>query len=347
MSNKDIFFKRENRKVVAVKLTKSDRLKVKKKIDKILKEKKEIIPKKYLKKIEDISLYHPEGNIAKAEAIILDPDDGAFSTANKLNELTGKEWTKFTSSWFVFNALRSDIKEEQKITSRFKLNSDEHPATFSPTMISNFISFFTKSGQSVIDPFAGIGTTLVACQRTKRKGIGIELNKKYFKIAKVRTNQKIFNGNSLEINDILTKNKIKNIDFCITSPPYWNVLNRSTGGFKNKREEKKLDYTYSNKEKDLGNIDNYDHFIDKLVNIFVDLKKFLKKDAYVIVILKNVKKGGKNYPIAWDFAKKMSDVYTLKDEKIWCQDKVGLAPFGYPYAYTTNIHHHYCLVFRN
>ena len=80
MSNKDIFFKRENRKVVAVKLTKSDRLKVKKKIDKILKEKKEIIPKKYLKKIEDISLYHPEGNIAKAEAIILDPDDGAFST---------------------------------------------------------------------------------------------------------------------------------------------------------------------------------------------------------------------------------------------------------------------------
>ena len=50
MSNKDIFFKRENRKVVAVKLTKSDRLKVKKKIDKILKEKKEIIPKKYLKK---------------------------------------------------------------------------------------------------------------------------------------------------------------------------------------------------------------------------------------------------------------------------------------------------------
>ena len=214
-------------------------------------------------------------------------------------------------------------------------------------MISNFISFFTKSGQSVIDPFAGIGTTLVACQRTKRKGIGIELNKKYFKIAKIRTNQKIFNGNSSEINDILSKNKIKNIDFCITSPPYWNVLNRSTGGFKNKREEKKLDYNYSKKEKDLGNIDDYEVFIDKLVDIFVDLKKFLKKDAYVIVILKNVKKGGKNYPIAWDFAKKMSEIYTLKDEKIWCQDKVGLAPFGYPYAYTTNIHHHYCLVFRN
>ena len=84
-----------------------------------------------------------------------------------------------------------------------------------------------------------------------------------------------------------------------------------------------------------------------MVKIFLDLKKFLKKDAYLVVILKNVKKGGKNYPLAWDFAKRMSDFYTLKDEKIWCQDKVGLAPFGYPYAYTTNIHHHYCLVFRN
>ena len=73
---------------------------------------------------------------------MIDPNDGAFSTSNKLNELTGKEWTKFTSSWFVFNALRKDIKEEQEITSKFKLNADEHPATFSPTMISQFILFY-------------------------------------------------------------------------------------------------------------------------------------------------------------------------------------------------------------
>lgn len=347
MNEKILFYKREKRKVIPVKLNKNELIKVKNKIDQILKEKKKVIPKLFLKNLDKISLYHPVGNISKAEALMIDPNDGAFSTSNKLNELTGKEWTKFTSSWFVFNALRKDIKEEQEITSKFKLNADEHPATFSPTMISQFISFFTKSGQSVIDPFAGIGTTLVACERTKRKGIGIELNKKYFKIAKLRTKNKIINGNSSEIDKILLENKIKNIDFCITSPPYWNVLNRSTGDFENKRKAKKLDINYSNKIKDLGNVDDYNKFIDELVNIFLKLKKFLKKDAYLVVILKNVKKGGKNYPLAWDFAKRMSDFYTLKDEKIWCQDKVGLAPFGYPYAYTTNIHHHYCLVFRN
>ena len=211
--NKSLFYKRENRKVVPLNLNKRERLKVKKKIKNILKEKKSYIPQKYLKKIDKVSLYHPDGNILKAESLLLDPNDGAFNPSNKLNELTGKEWTKFTSSWFIFNALRKDIKEEREITSKFKLNADEHPATFSPTMVSNFINFFTKTGQFVIDPFAGIGTTLVACQRTKRKGIGIELNKKYFRIAKVRSKQKIINGNSLEIKEILTQHKIKYIDF--------------------------------------------------------------------------------------------------------------------------------------
>ena len=49
MTDRDIFFKRDKRKVVPVKLTKSNRLKVKNKINKIIKEKKEIIPKRYLK----------------------------------------------------------------------------------------------------------------------------------------------------------------------------------------------------------------------------------------------------------------------------------------------------------
>ena len=33
---------------------------------------------------------------------------------NKLNGLTGREWILFTKSWFVFNALPSDLKEEEK-----------------------------------------------------------------------------------------------------------------------------------------------------------------------------------------------------------------------------------------
>jgi hypothetical protein len=54
-------------------------------------------------------------------------------------------------------------------------------------------------------------------------------------------------------------------------------------------------------------------------------------------------------PFAWDLAIRLSKPpyrYVLKKEKIWCQDHKVLHPFGYPYAWVSNTHHHYCLVFR-
>ena len=43
----------------------------------------------------------------------------------------------------------------------------------------------------------------------------------------------------------------------------------------------------------------------------------------------------------------MAEVYTLKDEKIWCQDNIRLAPYGLGHAWVSNTFHHYCLQFRN
>ena len=113
---------------------------------------------------------------SNAHSLIIEPQDGAYDLDNKLNHLTGKDWTKFTNSIITFNALPKDLKEEKEICG----NSEDHPATYSPTMIEGFINFFTKEGMKVLDPFAGIGSTLVACKRTDRLGYGIELNKKYY-----------------------------------------------------------------------------------------------------------------------------------------------------------------------
>ncbi|MEJ2600596.1 MAG: hypothetical protein P8Z00_19840, partial [Anaerolineales bacterium] len=69
--------------------------------------------------------------------------------------------------------------------------------------------------------------------------------------------------------------------------------------------------------------------------------------AYMTIIVKNIKKGGKIYPLAWDLAKRLGQTYTLKDEKIWCQDDIRLAPYGMGNAWVSNTFHHYCLQFRN
>lgn len=258
---------------------------------------------------------------------------------NKFNDLTGREWIKFTKSWILFNALHSDLKEEREALGDL---GKDHPATFSPTMISEFIQFFTKKGQTVLDPFLGIGSTLVACDRTGRKGIGIELSKKYGEMAKKRTDQKIIIGDSRNID----KFKLPLIDYSITSPPYWNVLNRSTGSFRKTRSGKGLSTKYSDEKKDIGNIDEYEEFLETMLDIYKKIYEVLKPGGYVTIIVKNVKQNGQFYPLAWDLARKLSSLYDLKDEKIWIQDKVRLAPYGYPYAWTSNIIHHYCLNLR-
>ncbi len=300
------------------------------------------LPEKFKDNWSNVKLYDPSGNVENAHAVILQLEGGAYDLNNKLNHMTGKEWTVFSCSWFIFNALKKDLNEERQICG----DSADHPATYSPTMMEGFIKFFTKEGMRVLDPFAGIGSTLVACARTDRIGYGVGLNKKYYNTILKRVpefNKNIVCGDARDIKNYFGNNKF---DFCISSPPYWDVLNRSTGGFEAKRIAQGLDVKYSGNASDLGNINEYEVFLKELCKVYLDIYDLLREGSYIVVIVKNIKKSGKLYPLAWDVASKLSTKYALKDEKIWIQDKIALAPYGYPYSWTSNILHHYCIVMR-
>ena len=98
--------------------------------------------------------------------------------------------------------------------------------------------------------------------------------------------------------------------------------------------------------RDVGNIRDYEDFLQKLVSIYAGLKGLLADKAYLTIIVKNVKKGGRLYPLAWDLARELGAIYSLKDEKLWCQDNQRLAPYGLGSAWVSNTFHHYCLQFR-
>ena len=136
--------------------------------------------------------------------------------------------------------------------------------------------------------------------------------------------------------------------WCGNSPPYWDML-RAKGAEtqKKRRSSEGLDVQYSDDPNDMGNIRDYEEFLSKLVRIYDGLKPLLREKAYLTIIVKNVKKGGKIYPLAWDIARELGKTYTLKDEKIWCQNDQRLAPFGLGSAWVSNTFHHYCLQFRN
>jgi DNA modification methylase len=138
------------------------------------------------------------------------------------------------------------------------------------------------------------------------------------------------------------------VDYVLTSPPYWDMLHaKGAGTQKKRRTSRELDVFYSDDPNDLGNLHGYEQFLAKLVTIYQGLKPLLRDKAYLTIIVKNVKKGGMIYPLAWDLGRELGKFYTLKDERIWCQDNQRLAPYGLGSAWVSNTFHHYCLQFRN
>ena len=274
------------------------------------------------------------------------------TTENRLNELSAPEWLKFTKTWFIHNPPRR--KGEELL----------HPAKYPEDLIAEFIRFFTKTGAVVLDPFLGTGSTLVACYQTKRNGIGIELQEKYAAIARKRitklesqvqldtigarqqSKQLIIRGDSQELGSLSIKYELPKIDLVITSPPYGPMLNKR-GLVTTERAQKKFDLKYSEDREDLGNAGSYQEFLQRLADIFIKIKPLLKEQAYLVVILQNYMDKGEYQTLAWDFAREMKPYYQLRGERLWCQDNKTLYPYGYKYSFVPNVHHHYCLIFKN
>jgi len=274
---------------------------------------------------------------------------------NKLNELSGTEWIKFTKSWFIH---RPEPRGDEKIL---------HPASFPESLVKEFILFFTKGGQLVVDPFLGTGSALVACLEVDRCGVGVEIVEKYAEIAKKRVEEvlsqkrgrklltgeevpwaEVICGDSKMLSRIWKERSYPPADYCITSPPYWNQLKRNYIRQKG-RAAKGLDTVYSDNPDDIGNIDDYNEFLQEMKSIFDEVYKVMKPGGYLTVITNNVFFDGRMYPLAFDTVSTLSKppcAWVPKDERIWCQDDKPLIPLGVFNAWVGNRHHQYCLIFR-
>ena len=262
---------------------------------------------------------------------------------NKLNNLNGKDWIKSTKSYWI---------SEKCVDDKIAL---KHPAPFMVKDIIKLVSFFTKKKQIVLDPFNGTGTTLLACCRTGRKGIGIDLNKNYNDLAKKRLkdqpnykDQKIIFGNSL--------NKIKNIEgeinYCVTSPPYHNILRNKGNGIRDVKDNYRkgartgVEY-YSENKNDLGNQKSYQKFLDLFEKIMKEVFFKLKNRSYTSIIISDFTVNKKEKNVQGDVVNLMQNIgFDFVGTTVLLQETKPLYPFGYPYSYVINHHHQNIINFR-
>lgn len=268
---------------------------------------------------------------------------GKYDKRNKLNDLTGKEWIKLTKSHWV-----SERSKEDEF-------AFQHPAPFLVRDVERLISFFTKKGQRVLDPFAGVGTTLVACDKLHRKGVGVELNPKYCRLAKKRLamlditkGQDIIRGDSL----VEVPQLDGLFDYCVTSPPYHNILRHNgqglraaKNGFRNGARQG-VQY-YSEGRKDLGNQRTYNAFTALFSQIMEEVYAKLRPKAYCSIIISDFTVNKREVNVQGDMVKLMEDIgFMFVGTIVLLQDAKPLYPFGYPYSFVINHHHQNIINFR-
>ncbi len=70
-------------------------------------------------------------------------------------------------------------------------STKHHPAPYPEELAYRLVRMFSFVGDTVLDPFMGTGTTLLAASRTGRNGIGVEIEPKYVKMAEARLEKSI------------------------------------------------------------------------------------------------------------------------------------------------------------
>lgn len=273
------------------------------------------------------------------------PSTSKVHPKNPLNELSGEQWLYFTKSM-----LQTVYSSEYCHHLR-----KQHGANKPPQLMKLLIEFFTKRDGIVLDPFAGVGGTLIGASISNppRKCIGIEINKKWIDIYHEVCKQENIEKQEMIYGDCLTEMKkmdVESIDFITTDPPYNLHLEKTmcNGRYDEQFKSRKTDYDMkSDDPRDVANLQTYNDYLNKMEEIFEQCYRVLKKKKYMAIILRNAYQKSKYILTHADLARRAEKKgFTLKGEKIWYQAGTRLRPYGYPFAYIPNITHQFIIILQ-
>ena len=290
--------------------------------------------------------------------------------ANDLNELPGEEWLYFTKSLWS-TAYPSELGHARR---------KAHGANKPPRLMAKLIEFFTRSGELVLDPFAGVGGTLLgaAIARGPRRAIGFELDPRWAAVYRDTVaalaaerggagpaladlgmadpgGVRGFDPSGAELRsgdarDLFREIPDASVDFVATDPPYNVQLPMTMAGGKlaEAHANRRTDYAMvSDLPGDLANLPSYAAFLDAMGEVFGDVHRVLRPGGYAAFIVRDAYQGGRYLFTASDLAARADAAGLVpKGDIAWYQAGTRLRPYGYPRSFVPNIAHQHIVILR-
>ena len=191
-------------------------------------------------------------------------------------------------------------------------------------LVEHFLQEYTEPGDAVLDIFAGYGTTLEVAERLNRTPYGVE-----YEVDRVdHIQEQISEPENVRQGDArdLESSWFPACECCFTSPPFMEQTD-DRNPFRN----------YSGSS-------TYEEYLDDIETAFSRLDSVVAPGGHTVVDISNMKYEGRVTPLAWDVARRVSNVFNFDGEIVVSWEGDGSSEerdgrFGYGYD------HSYCLVF--
>ncbi|MEF8780330.1 MAG: DNA methyltransferase [Haloferacaceae archaeon] len=278
-------------------------------------------------------------------------DRGIYDERNEVNDLTGREW-KFATKSVIAEQYPPDFQHELR---------SEHGGQKPPRLCLELIRRFSKAGDLVLDPFAGVGGTLLAASLAeyegtgRREAIGFELNPRwvelYAEVLRAENAQRRARGEGqLETQDMRQGDcaelveglESESVDFLLTDVPYWAMDRVEQTRNENETRESKLD------DFNARNAETKAEWLDDMERKFERFRGALKRDGYAAVFIGDMYREQSYHMLSAELADRIREAgYTLKANLIWYDPSKDLHVYGYPFSFVPSMVHQNVLVFRN
>jgi DNA modification methylase len=267
---------------------------------------------------------------------------GFYSEDNVVNDLTGREWV-FWSRSVITKPYPPDMQHGIR---------NAHGGQKPPRLCEDLIRVFTKAGNSVLDPFMGVGGVLLGASLSGRKAVGIEINPRWIQIYRDVAAlegleaQETIHGNALD--ELPRMGRV--FDFILTDVPYWKMdkAPRSRGTYKRVGVEARPARRSGLAAFDEIVYGSKTEWLQNMGGIFFLAAGLLRPRGYLATFIGDMYRDNEYHCLSAELAGVISRVPGLswKANIVWYDVSKKLHLYGYQYSYIPSLIHQNILVFR-